>query len=318
MEKELFDFAIFDESSQIPLQNSLGAIQRSRRIIVAGDEFQMGPSSYFKASNSEIIDLLHQANYNWKKSSLKHHYRSVHPDLISFSNKHFYKGELTTYPAFNSPIPIQHYYSENGKFIDRRNTIEAKNIADVLDRRMRKNANIGVVAFSEEQKNCIWENLSAKTREIFSTNLESNKGFFKSVENVQGDECDELYISFAYAKNVEDEFHHRFGPMNGSNGRNRLNVLLTRAKVQIHFFCSIKSSDFKLSENESINLLRKWIALSENYSEIKELVFPFNLSPTVIGNSLEFSEIQSKLSSADELVTLQSVLENRGWEVEYT
>ena len=300
------------------MQNSLGAIHRSRRIVVAGDEFQMGPSSFFKASNSEIIDLLHQANYNWKKCNLKHHYRSVHPDLISFSNKCFYNEELTTYPAYNSPIPMQHYYSPDGNFIDRRNIIEAKNLAKLLDKNMRKDANFGVVAFSEEQKNCIWENLSSKTQEVFSANLDSNKGFFKSLENVQGDECDELFISFAYSKNESGVFYHRFGPMNAANGKNRLNVLLTRARCQIHFFCSIKSSDFKLSENESINLLRKWIALSENYSESTDLTFPYNLSPMINENCLTFTEIQNKLASADEMVTLQGVLENRGWEIEYS
>ncbi|MCO4813969.1 MAG: ATP-binding protein [Flavobacteriales bacterium] len=317
MESDLFNFAIFDEASQIPLQNALGAILRSQRIIVAGDEFQMGPSSYFKSSNAETIDLLHQANYNWNKIDLKHHYRSVHPDLISFSNKHFYKGKLRTYPSYDSACPIQHYYSPTGMFIDRKNIVEAKSIAERLEKVLQKKSNIGVVAFSEEQKNCIWEHLSSNAQQVFTENLDSNIGFFKAVENVQGDECDQLFISFAYSLNEQGEFHHRFGPMNNVNGRNRLNVLLTRAKEQIHFFCSIKSVDFKLSENESINLLKNWINLSERYLESQELSFPFDLIPDVDDNLLTFSEIQTKLPEAKELVTLQNVLGNRGWNVTY-
>lgn len=317
MEKDLFDVAIFDEASQIPLQNSLGTIYRSKRIVVTGDEFQMGPSSYFTSSNSEITDLLHQANYHWEKSNLKHHYRSVHPDLISFSNEHFYNRELKAYPAFNSSSPIHHYYSPDGTFIDRKNEVESKNIATELERLLPTGANIGIVAFSQEQKNCIWENLSQNSQTILSQNLQENRGFFKSLENVQGDECDELFISFGYAKDENGNFNHRFGPMNSISGRNRLNVLLTRAKNQIHFFCSIKSSDFKLSENESINLMKKWVVRSENYKESKELIFPFNLRPVVNENTLVFEEIQTKLPEVIELVILQRVLSNRGWNVEY-
>ena len=70
MEEGLFDVAIFDEASQIPLQNALGAIQRSKRIVIAGDEHQMGPSSYFKSGSAEPMDLLHQASYHLKKIPL--------------------------------------------------------------------------------------------------------------------------------------------------------------------------------------------------------------------------------------------------------
>lgn len=317
MEEGLFDVAIFDEASQIPLQNALGAVQRSKRIIVAGDEHQMGPSSYFKSGTTEPMDLLHQANYHLKKVPLSHHYRSNHPDLIAFSNKHIYNNQLKAYPSYKSEKPIQHFYCEKGVFVNRQNEVEAKEIAKEIEARLNDKKTVGIVAFSEEQLNCIWNNLSAKTQEKLSTRQDENTAFFKALENVQGDECDHLLISFGFSKNEDDELHHRFGPMNTANGRKRLNVLVTRAKETISFYCSIKSTDFKLSSNESVNLLRQWIQFSESYTENEHLTFPHTLTPTVKANTLTFKSIQNQLSSAKELVTLQNVLKSRGWNIDY-
>ncbi len=318
LEMGVFDLAIFDEASQIPLQNAMGTIQRSRRIIVAGDEHQMGPTNYFSKGSSEQIDLLHQANYYWDKIDLKHHYRSLHPDLIAFSNQHFYKNELKAFPAFNARKPLHHYFVDNGQFIDRKNEKEAIAIAEKISSELSKNKSLGVVAFSEEQLSCIWNQLKTKDQEVLSKKVDNNQAFFKSLENVQGDECDLLFISFGYAKNEDGDFHMRFGPMNTLNGRKRLNVLLTRSRQELHFFCSIKASDFKLRENESINLLKKWIAFSEQGSGLGGVRFPFDLQPEAEDEQLTFHAIQEKLPSAIELTTLQKVLESRGWRVSYS
>jgi len=317
MEPGLFDVAIFDEASQIPLQNALGTMQRSKRVLVAGDEYQMGPSSYFKSGSTDTMDLLHQAGYHWKKIALQHHYRSVHPDLIAFSNKHFYNNALQAYPAYNAPTPISHHFIENGLFISRQNIEEAKAIASALEKNLSENKTIGVVAFSEEQLNCIWSQLSTKSQQQLTERMENNQGFFKALENVQGDECDRLLISFGYGKNEDGEFHMRFGPMNTANGRKRLNVLLTRAIESIDFFCSVKASNFKLSDNESINLLRQWVVFSESYTPSGSFSFPFGLTPIQDGNKLTFERIQESLPTAKELVTLESILKNRGWEIDY-
>jgi len=318
LETGLFDLAIFDEASQIPLQNALGTIQRSKQILIAGDEHQMGPTSYFKKGEDEVIDLLHQANYHFPKVKLKHHYRSLHPDLVAFSNKYFYENELNVFPSFKHSTPIQHHFIPSGKFIHRKNSIEAKAIALQIEEFLQKGESIGVVAFSEEQLNCIWDKLSENSKNRFQENLENNIGFFKSLENVQGDECGHLLISFGYGKNEDGEFFMRFGPMNRVSGRKRLNVLLTRAKESIQFYCSIKATDFRLTDNESVQLLQKWVTFSEKYQLDEGISFPFDLKPIIHGNKVEFKNIQHVISQAKELVTLQNVLEKRGWETVYT
>lgn len=317
MECNLFDVALFDEASQIPLEHALGTVFRSKRVIVAGDEHQMGPTHYFKKAQTESIDLLHQAKYNWKSVSLHHHYRSLHPDLIAFSNQHFYQNKLNAYPSFRPETPIRYHLVENAVFEQRRNQIEAEQVAQCLHSYLGLPETLGLVAFSEEQLLTIYNALTPRDQEILNERIENNTLFFKALENVQGDECDRLMISLAYAKNREGNFHLKFGPLNQSTGRNRLNVLLTRARKSIDFYCSVHAADFKLSSNESVNLLRSWLVFVEQYSSNASLSFPFGLTPRIEGDVLKFQRIYRVLPQAEELITLQRVLTQRGWCVQY-
>jgi len=109
----------------------------------------------------------------------------------------------------------------------------------------------------------------------------------------------------------------RFGPMNSKNGSKRLNVLLTRARKKIDFFSSVKSSDFKLSSNEGLNLLRLFLLQLENTSFASNNVFPFGLTPNVSANTLSIDRIYEKVQDAEELLTLVTVLEHRGWDLSF-
>jgi len=318
MEEGLFDVAIFDEASQILLQNGLGALQRAKQGVIAGDSQQMGPTSYFKAGNNDNVDLLHQASFYWKTCSLKHHYRSLHPDLIAFSNKYIYENKLTAYQAHGINSPLKFHFTKNGCFEERRNLNEAKQVAVHLEKHLTSRDTIGVVAFSEEQLNCIQRQLSDKTIKELNERQENGTAFFKSLENVQGDECDHLIISFGYARDNSGEFAMRFGPMNTENGRRRLNVLLTRARKQLHFFASVTSGDFKLSKNESVNLLRLWFAFLEaKTAHSDEISLPLNTLYEANGKTLTLIEPNKELYSAREFVTFQKVMETRGWALSY-
>ncbi|SYV93899.1 Uncharacterised protein, partial [Mycoplasmoides gallisepticum] len=64
--------------------------------------------------------------------------------------------------------------------------------------------------------------------------------FVKSVENVQGDERDIIIFSVAYDKSVVS-----YGPISSTtNGVNRLNVAITRAKDRIELFKTNKASEY--------------------------------------------------------------------------
>lgn len=315
MQQDLFDFVVLDEASQIQLPNALGALQRSKRAVVAGDEQQMAPSSYFSGSVT-AIDLLHQAAWYWKKVPLKHHYRSEHPALITFSNRHFYNNELVAFPTAKSSYPLHWNLIENGVYDNRTNAEEAKAVATFLESFNWKKS-IGIIAFSQQQLDCIWQHLSVKTQETISDGIDKNTVFFKPLEQVQGDESDTIVVSMGYGKNPEGQFQLRFGPLNQSQGFKRLNVLLTRAKSNLHFYTSVKASDFPISANESVNLLRLFLIQLEQSSDDQPSVIPYNLEVKQTGNTLEIVHVYTKIPNAQELVTFHRVMTARGWEITY-
>lgn len=318
LEKGLFDQCIFDEASQLVVQGGLGSIQRANRIVIAGDSQQMEPTSYFKAGGSDQISLLQHAHYYYKKHLLSHHYRSVHPALIEFSNRHFYDHKLMVYPSANiKEHPIQFTFVEDGIFDARQNEAEAKIVAQLIQQRLRTTSSLGIVAFSQTQLDCIWNVLDSVSKEELEQRIEANTAFFKPLEKVQGDECHSLIISFGYGKTLDGEFPMRFGPMNMESGRKRLNVLVTRASHLIDFVASVKAEDFKLSSNESIEILRKWFTYIEQPHLNEHLTFPLGLTPQITKNQLTLNSIQRTTKDAIELITLHSVLENRGWEIVY-
>ena len=77
-----------------------------------------------------------------------------------------------------------------------KNEIEARLVAEKIDLLIESRGSIGVVAFSEEQLSCLWNILSERTQQKLTDRLNDNTAFFKSLENVQGDECDHLIYFF--------------------------------------------------------------------------------------------------------------------------
>lgn len=313
----LFDVVLFDEASQLTLPNALGALFRSNRAVIAGDAQQMSPTTFF-GRNWEGHDLLHQARYYYVNCSLKHHYRSADPALIAFSNKHFYDNLLLTYPSPTRVQAINYHFIKNALFVDRKNTQEAQAVADKLTQ-LDWSKRIGIIAFSEQQLAEIWANCSPSIQDKINQGVENNSVFFKTLENVQGDEAEIVMISLGYGKDENGVFSNRFGPINHVNGYKRLNVLLTRAIEQLHFFSSVSASDFKLSTNESVNLLRRLLMDMESQFAAKTLILPHNITPKkIVKNKLFLPQIFTSIQDAHELVTFHRVMKRRGWELNYS
>jgi superfamily I DNA and/or RNA helicase/predicted DNA-binding WGR domain protein len=112
----LFDVVIFDEASQIPVEDAVPAAYRAQQVIVVGDEMQLPPTSFFNSAGDSDDELtfeeegeavsvmmdadsfLTQCARNLPSTLLAWHYRSRYESLISFSNAAFYGGELYTIP----------------------------------------------------------------------------------------------------------------------------------------------------------------------------------------------------------------------------
>jgi hypothetical protein len=115
---EFFDVVIFDEASQIPLEDAVPAIYRAEQCIIVGDPMQLPPTNFFAASrdgddeqvvfeeNEQNVEyeldaesLLSHASRSLPSTLLEWHYRSRDETLISFCNEAFYAGRLLTIPT---------------------------------------------------------------------------------------------------------------------------------------------------------------------------------------------------------------------------
>jgi superfamily I DNA and/or RNA helicase/predicted DNA-binding WGR domain protein len=117
LDSDQFDVVIFDEASQISLEEGVPAMYRSGQAIIVGDEKQMPPTDFFSARSEDPDDLariddedgdewlnhdadslLVQGTRKLNSVLLSWHYRSHYETLISFSNHAFYEGNLFTIP----------------------------------------------------------------------------------------------------------------------------------------------------------------------------------------------------------------------------
>jgi AAA domain/Protein of unknown function (DUF4011)/REase_MTES_1575 len=122
LDPSLFDVVIFDEASQIPLEEAVPALYRSHQTIVVGDQMQLPPTQFFRASTAgddevEVEDddgqrvaivldgdsFLAKSASSLPSAMLAWHYRSRSEDLIGFSNAAFYGGALATVPDLHRP-----------------------------------------------------------------------------------------------------------------------------------------------------------------------------------------------------------------------
>lgn len=253
-----FDYVIFDESSQIPLEDSIPSIQRAKQIIVVGDEHQMPPSNFF-SGRDDTTTLLQQAQLSFENVMLKVHYRSEHPGLIQFSNRMFYENELILFPPIHQETPIQ-FNKVDGVFENGINQSEALAIKDfIVEIPITKFEQYGIIAFSQAQAEHIEKTL--RSNGIPTENL-----LIRNLENVQGIERDHILISVGYGYNQEGQFRLNFGPVNQEFGINRLNVLFTRAKKELQLFSSVSFRDFNYSDNPGVQMLQDFLHYAENLS----------------------------------------------------
>ncbi len=282
MDKDFFEFVIFDEASQLRLEDTIPAFLRGKIKIVSGDSQQMPPSSYFMeeiigelvndmdnveesadlAESESLLDFAESLSAS-SVSYLDFHYRSRHPGLINFSNAAFYNNRLVPMPEDKgAPTPIQ-FFQLNGKNVDGTNLIEAKRIVKILFSDIKKTTNniypsVGIVTMNIKQRNLIWEEINkyALTNKSASNKLnelEKSGLFVKNLENIQGDERDIIIISTTYGINEEGLFRQNFGPIGKTKGYRLLNVIITRAKHQVYVCTSISKNYYSKFRTEIEN-----------------------------------------------------------------
>jgi len=303
---------VVDEASQMPLCNGVGAVYRSKRAVIVGDEQQMSPTSYFKAGQNTVETILHQASYYWKQLALTYHYRAQNPALMLYSNANFYENKLRLFPTPEKEVPIE-LITVEGVYEERKNTVEAQQTAVSIKNVLKTENSIGVVAFSQAQLAEVIENLSSEEQQL----MNENQHWMQSLENVQGDQCDHLIISLGYGYNPEGKFHLRFGPLSNAFGSRRLNVLMSRARKKITFIRSVKASDFPISDKEGVDGLRKlmlYLEQSKHFSQKFDFSTIFK-DVEVQDKYLIVSKFYRNELQALPLIVNYKILTEKGWKI---
>lgn len=276
LKKNMFDIILFDEASQVFIENTLPTIYRGKYIVVAGDSKQLRPTATFMkrylgndndddidlatAAALEVESLLDLATSRYNSTNLTYHYRSKNEELINFSNYAFYDGKLQIAPNISKNIgnkPIERI-KVNGKWLGRKNQEEANAIVTLLKKLIKNKKNkssIGIITFNTEQEVAIEDAIDNECKKDSAfrdayireqnrkENGEDTSIFIKNLENVQGDERDIIIFSIGYARNEYGKVVAHFGPLSVEGGENRLNVAITRAKEKIYVVTSIEPEE---------------------------------------------------------------------------
>jgi len=273
------------------------SILRGAQLVVAGDEHQLPPTSFFVSESPEdeeeleaeepvpivagtsgfesILDALGSLlSFRW----LRWHYRSRDERLIAFSNAHIYDGMLTTFTGARGGdvLCTVHVPHEPG---DEPNSpsAEVNAVVDLIfdHARARPDESLGVIAMGIKHANRIEEcrrqrlqddpALASELGDFFDETREE-RFFVKNLERVQGDERDSIILSIGYGKNDRGQVVYRFGPLLQEGGERRLNVAITRAKTRLTLVASFTSHDLdpERSQAPGVQLLRQYLQFVES------------------------------------------------------
>lgn len=270
-----FDVVVFDEASQIPVWDAIGAMARGQQVVMVGDPKQLPPTAFFDRAESSADDedvesdlesILDECmGANLPTMNLAWHYRSRNESLIAFSNHRYYGGGLVTFPSpvtEDRAVSFHHVAGVYAKGGARTNQLEAKAlVADIVAKLKspgfkESKLTIGVVTFNSEQMNLIEDLLDDERRkdpllESYFSEMELEPLFVKNLESVQGDERDIIYFSITYGPDLAGAVSMNFGPMNRDGGERRLNVAITRARHELRVFSSLKAEQFDLSRTQA-------------------------------------------------------------------
>jgi hypothetical protein len=279
-DRKPFDLVVFDEASQIPVWDAIGAMARGQRVVVVGDPKQLPPTNFFNRAEDEDADddvetggdmesILDEClGAGLPSQRLNWHYRSRHESLIAFSNARYYAGGLVTFP---SPVTDDRAVSLHlvdggcyGRGGNRTNPVEAKALVADIVRHLNDpvfvetGRSIGVVTFNSQQQKLIEDLLDEERRrdvslDHFFTDDITEPVFVKNLENVQGDERDVMYFSITYGPDVAGGPLNsmNFGPLNKDGGERRLNVAVTRAKCALRIFSSFQPEQIVLARTKA-------------------------------------------------------------------
>ena len=309
LSQEKFDLVIFDEASQMPTSEAVGAISRGKSLIVVGDPKQMPPTSFFSSNKQEEDDDAYLDDLDsilddcialsLPSHYLAWHYRSKHESLIAFSNSQYYNNKLYTFPSIDDrdiKVKLVHIDGIYDKGRTRSNKSEAEAIVKEVIHRLSDDElstkSIGIVAFSSAQQNLIEDLLTdalAQNPELEKRAFQCEEPIFvKNLENVQGDERDVILFSIGYGPDKNGHVSMNFGPLNNNGGERRLNVAVSRARYEMIVFSTLKYEQIDLKRTHALGVegLKNFLCFAENGTLIQSSIMQKKQDTSAIVNDI--------------------------------
>lgn len=252
LKEGLFDLLIIDEASQCDISSSIPLLYRAKSIAIVGDPNQLRHLSFISNRREEltktkynlsglnlayrdksILDLVNEAVKSQNNIIfLNEHFRSM-PDIISFSNNHFYSGQLkimTDHLNENAYDNLKVNVIEGGIRNDKgENLNEAKEILSVIELRIQQevelckssSSTIGVISPFRNQVQLIKRLVRER---IAPSEINKHKLLIGTPFKFQGEERDIVFLSFT----IDEKTHQ--GSIRYLERPDVFNVSITRAK----------------------------------------------------------------------------------------
>ncbi|MFC1495812.1 AAA domain-containing protein [Candidatus Margulisiibacteriota bacterium] len=292
LEKDLFDLIIIDEASQVSIAQALPALIRGKQIIVLGDDKQF---SSVKANNaSTVTNQQHKSkiqssfleercqgedqfgwltkvkdNFDIKNSilkflrfirnyecQLKKHFR-CYPEVISYSDKHFYGNSLQCMKIRGKPISdviVFEVIDHDGKLDKTKNTNELE--VDAIVKKLREmksqgtTQSLGIITPHREQVTLLFDRINSLQEKDWL--FDKCKLKIMTFDTCQGEERDYIFYSMVATREKDrlkwifpKDFSTISDEIEGTIKAQRLNVGFSRSKETIHFVLSKPIEEFQ-------------------------------------------------------------------------
>ena len=288
LKQQIFDVVVIDEASQVSVAQAFPALLRAKKVVVLGDQKQFSNvkaanasialnrgyltdlDQYFRAHISTAADKIQRLKQFDVKNSvleffdlianytdmLRKHFRG-YQELISFSSKYFYGGQLQAIKVRGKPIEevIEFSFVEPSDAPERYkniNTPEAKFIVERLQAMIdeEEGVTVGIITPFREQQQYLTKLIFADTyADRFEEDLRLK---IMTFDTCQGEERDVIFYSMV-ATATNDVLNYIF-PVSLENTEERveealkvqrLNVGFSRAREKIHFILSMPVEQYR-------------------------------------------------------------------------
>ena len=290
-----FDLVIFDEASQLLLEEAVPALQRAGQVVAAGDRHQL-PPAHFQPAGAEdagdggadgdpgsprepsastgdgsesVLGTLEAFLPNWP---LDWHYRSEDERLMAFANEQVYGGRLVTFPSAWGQEAVRHVLVSHDPLAGAPGDLAAREAAEVVrlvleHAETRPDESLCVVTLDAEHARRVqaeFDRQIVRRPELadFFAPERAERFFIKRVDAAQGDERDAVVLTFGYGRTPTGDLVHRFGALGQESGYRRLNVAVTRARRRMTVVSSFAHEDVDLDRagSRGVRLLKAYLA----------------------------------------------------------